>query len=193
MAANFCEKYIVQDIVPDCANPMTKGVKREAIIINHADIDKITRDEENPTIITSLQLKQSKKGYKVVQLGKKPFNGTTTALQASDSGNTVNKVVTIRITNAGPEISQNVLTPLLNSAFVVILRNNFVGSDGKAKYEVLGAEQGLSVTAFDNDKYGDDPGYIIALTEEAAPTPAMYLWNESEEATDSLVESLTAN
>ena len=191
MATNFCEKYIVQDIVPDCANPMTKGVQREAVIINRADIEKITRDTENPAIITALQLKQAKKGYKVVQLGKKPFNGTTTALQASDNGNTVNKVVTIRITNAGPEISQNVLTPLLNSDFVIILRNNFVGTDGKAKYEVLGAEQGLSVSAFGRDVYGDDQGYIIALTEEAAPTPAVYLWSESEEATDSLVESLT--
>lgn len=191
MATNYCEKYITSDIVPDCANPLVKGVQREAVIINRADIEKITRDTSNSAIITALQLKSGKKGYKVIQLGKKPFNGTTTALQASDNGNAVNKVVTIRIVDAGPEISQNILSPLLNSDFVVVLRNNFVGADGKAKYEVLGAEQGLSVTAFDNDKYGEDPGYIIALTEEAAPTPAIYLWSESEQATDSLVASLT--
>lgn len=180
--------------MPDCANPMTKGVQRDAVIINRADIEKITKDADNPAIITAIQLKSGKKGYKVVQLGKKPFNGTTTALQANDNGNTVNKVITIRIMDAGPEVSQNVLTPLLNSDFVVIFKNNYGGADGKARYEVFGAEQGLTVTAFDSDKYGEDAqaGYVVALTEEAAPTPAVYLWSTDEDTTASLVESLTA-
>lgn len=185
----------MQDIVPNCDKPMTKGVHREAVIINRGDVEKITRDEANPSIITAIQLKSGKKGYKVVQMGRRPFSGTTTALQANDNGNSVNKVVTLRILDAGPEIAQNVLNPMLNSDFVVILRNNYTGVDGKAKYEVLGAEQGLNVTAFDSDKYSDDAqaGYTIALTEEAAPSAALYLWAESEEATDTLVAGLTGS
>lgn len=190
--ANFCEKYIVQDIIPNCDNPMTKGAKSTATLINRADIEKITRSAENPNIITSIALKSGKKGYKVIQLGKKPFNGTTTALQANDNGNTVNKTVTIRILDAGPDIAQNVLNPLLNSDFVLILQNNYTGDGGKAKYEVIGAEQGLSVSAFDRDIYSEDAqsGYTIALTEEGAPSVALYLWAESESATDELIEGI---
>lgn len=184
----------MQDIIPDCNNPMTKGVQREAIIINRADIDTITRDEANPAIITALTLKSGKKGYKVIQMGKKPYNGTTAALQASDNGNTINKTVTIRILDAGPEIAQNILNPLLNSDFVMVLRNNYKGADNKAKYELYGLEQGLSVSAYDRDLYSEDAqaGYTIALTEEGAPSVALYLWTESEEATDALVESFVS-
>lgn len=194
MATNYCEKYILSDIVPDCANPMTKGVSREAVIINRADIESVTRDTQNPAIITAMALKTGKKGYKVIQMGKKPYNGTTAALQASDNGNTINKTITIRVLDAGPEIAQNILNPMLNSDFVMILKNNYKGADGKAKYEVYGLEQGLSVSAFDRDIYSDDAqaGYTIALTEEGAPSVALYLFATDEKATDTLVEGFVS-
>ena len=96
------------------------------------------------------------------------------------------------ILDSGPDVTGDIIDKLANGKFVIVLENVFGGTDSKNKFEVYGFEQGLKMTAGSRDLYSDDTdgGWSVTLQEAGAPTSGIFLFNESETATRTLLSTL---
>lgn len=194
MATQSCDFKLAADLYADCENTSVAGLKNNGYIINYDDIDfdSCERDESNRFILKTLVLKSGKKGHRMYVPGKSPFTGTNTALAAGTYRNKYTKTVNAVILNNGPEVVRDIIDPLGNGKFVVILENKFGGAEGKNTFEIFGFEQGLSATALAADKYSEetDGGWSTTLEESGAPSPALYLFKESLITTRTALETL---
>jgi hypothetical protein len=162
-----CAKIISMNIGDSCS-PIVKGYKPEAVIINIDDIDfnAIQRDERNTHVVKSLPLKDGKNGFKVIQRGAQPFNGTNSAMAQGTYQNEVTNTVSIVIPRDATNTNV-VAQPLANGAVVVmILESKDKGADGNSAFEIIGLDGGLIATASTSDVGGDaGKNYIFTLTE----------------------------
>lgn len=193
--ANLCEKLIKQHIAADCENPIYTGLSQVAYIFNKSDVTSYTFDTQDANIITTINLKATAKGYKVQNLGKTPFTGTTNSFVEGNVQNKFNNVFAFSIPDNTPSTSQ-LVSDIANGQFVVVFKNDYKGSDGKGEFEVFGSFKGLSATAIERDKYSTDTdgAYAITLTEENAPKPSRFIIHKTEDEvdTESYLEGLCA-
>lgn len=196
MSTQSCDYKLAADLMANCETPSTKGLRNYGWIINIDDIDfeSCVRDESNPTILTTLVLQSGKKAYRMFVPGKAPFTGTNKALADGTYRKTFTKGVNLVILDNGPDVVNNIINPLANGQFVVILENKYGGKDGKNTFEVYGFEQGLSATAIADDKYSEDTdgGWSATLEESGAPSAGIFLFNQSVAATRTALASLVA-
>lgn len=193
MAEISCDFLIQSDIKYNCTDPVVKGLRNKGYLYNYDDIDwdKVTKDTTNSCILTNLPLVSGAKGYEIQIPGKTPFTGTTTSMTAGTYRNVFSKTVAVVILDASPEISAKVIDPLANGKFVVVLENQYQGTNKDNTFQIFGVEQGLSASAIESDKYSDDTqgGTSVTLIEENAPTFAHYLFTESVSATREMLEA----
>ena len=176
----------------DCLQTPAKGYEREALIINRADLDfaNVVISETHPNVATTFGLKAGKKAYEVHQLGKQPFSGSTTSLTAGTYYNGVNKNFVVAVLNNDRDTQANFGDPLLNGEFVAIVERKDKGKDNASAFEIIGYHNGLQISAYEADPYGDVyGGGLYTLIEENAPVTRMYL-GETYEAGKALFESL---
>lgn len=196
MTTQSCDFKLAADLTANCANPVTKGLRNNGYIINYDDIDfeSCVRDENNPNIITSLVLQTGKKAHRMYVPGKTPFTGTNKTLVDGTYRKTFTKGVNVVVLDNGPEVVQDIINPLANGMFVVILENKYSGKDGKNTFEIYGFEQGLTATAIADDKYSEDTdgGWSATLEETGAPSAGLFLFNSTVAATRTAIASLVA-
>lgn len=196
MATESCDYKLAADLVANCDETSVSGVRNTGWIINSDDIDRdsCTRDASNPNILNTLVLKSGKKAHRAYVPGKTPFSGTNKALAVGTYRNKFTKQVGLIILDNGPDVVKDIINPLANGSFVVILENKFGGKDGKNTFEVYGFEQGLSATAMSDDKYSEetDGGWSATLEESGAPSAGLYLFNDSVATTRTAITSLVA-
>lgn len=196
MSTQSCDYKLATDLMANCENPSTKGLRNYGYIINYDDIDleSCVRDENNPYILTTLVLKSGKKAHKMFVPGKTPFTGTNKALAEGTYRNNFTKGVNVVILDNGPDVVKDIINPLANGMFVCILENKFAGKDGKNTFEIYGLEQGLTATALADDKYSEDTdgGWSATLEEAGAPSAGLYLFNQTVAATRTALASLVA-
>lgn len=187
-----CDWAIAQNIAEDCENPQVSGVEESGIIINRKDIDfaSCVKDSTNPNILKTLALKTGTKGYSIAQSGATPFSGTQTAFTAGTYRNKFTKDVQFVVLDHSADAAHNIIDQLANGSFVVILKNNYKGSDGKSRYEVYGYESGLRQNEGTRDPYGDADGGSIVKLQEVAPSSSIFLFDTDETTTDAAVASL---
>ena len=168
--------FILQNNIDgyNCSNSYPKGVKREGLIINRADINMagVTYDtvEPNPFLITALPLNAGKVAYNIVQSGKTPYSGTQQELVEGTYMNTYTNTVQFVILNQGSTTAEQVFA-LMNGEFVVILQNN------NDTYQVYGLEGGLRASAMVRELYNDDTlsGWLVTMTEENSPKGNLFV------------------
>ena len=196
MATESCDFELAADLVAGCEENSVAGVRNYGYIINSDDIDRdsCTRDASNPCILNTLVLKSGKKAYRMFVPGKTPFSGTNKAFVASTYRNKFTKTVGLVILDNGPDVVKDIINPLANGSFVIVLENKYGGKDGKNTFEVYGFEQGLSATAMADDKYSEetDGGWSATLEETGAPSAGIYLFNDSVATTRTALTSLVA-
>lgn len=190
---SICNGIIKQGIPKgDCANQPAKGYERVAILINREDIDfnNVTLAEGKKNVLTSLGLLAGKVGYEIHQMGSEPFTGTNAALEANSYYKSVTKNLVIAVINNDRDTYGNFVDPLLNGEFVAVVERKDKGKDHASAFEVLGYHNGLTLTALDENAYGDYyGGGLYTLTETAAPISRMYL-GETYEAGKAIFDSL---
>lgn len=196
MSTQSCDYKLAADLMANCENPSTKGLRNYGWIINMDDIDleSCARDESNPNILTALVLKKDKKAHRMYVPGKTPYTGTNKSLVDGTYRKTFTKGVNLVILDNGPDVVNDIINPLANGQFVVILENKYGGKDGKNTFEVYGFEQGLTATALADDKYSEDTdgGWSATLEEAGAPSAGIYLFNTTVAATRTSLASLVA-
>lgn len=198
MPAELCDFKLAQDIGGSCANPQVPGMKNTGYIMNFDDIDWDALIKADNVVSALTLLTGGKKAYKVVVPGSTPFTGTQTALATSTYRNKFNKTVSLVVLNSGPDVAKNIIDPLANGRYVVILENKFLGTDKKNTFEIFGLETGLTATEITNEKYSEetDGGWAVILQEAKAPSSGIFYYNTSIAASRTALESLltaTAN
>lgn len=85
-----CDKLIKQAISQNCANPITKGLEANGLIVNRQDIDFAATvfDATKKNVIKTLVLKTGKQAYEVFIPGSTPFTGTKTSMEKKTYQNT---------------------------------------------------------------------------------------------------------
>lgn len=196
MSTQSCDYKLAADMMANCENPSTKGLRNYGYLINYDDIDfeSCVRDESNPNILTTLVLQTGKKAYRMYVPGKTPYTGTNKALAEGTYRKNFTKGVSLVILDNGPDVVRDIINPLANGLFVAILENKYGGKDGKNTFEIYGFEQGLSATALADDKYSEDTegGWSATLEESGAPSAGIYLFNQSVAATRTALASLVS-
>ena len=197
--SNLCEKLLNSCISADCANPLFAGVDSEALIANFTDIDTVTYDTQNPSIITGFTMKTDTVGeqqvsrcfYSVQQLGSQPYSGSQTEFVEGTYGNRVNHTIQLAVVDNGPEITENIIDKLLNGKFVVILKNDYVHTNGDNKYSVYGMSKGLKCTGLTRELYGDnESAWVVTLQEQNAPKSGLFFYATDEASTDTAINAL---
>lgn len=190
---SICNGIIKQGIPKaECVNLPSKGYERVAVLINREDIDftNVTISEERANVITALGLKDGATGYEVHQMGAEPFTGTNAALEDNVYFRSITKNLVIAVINNDRDVSGKFVDPLINGEFVAVVERKDKGKDMASAFEVLGYHNGLTLSALDENAYGDYyGGGLYTLTETAAPVSRMYL-GESYEAGKTLFDSL---
>lgn len=196
MATENCDYKLAADLAASCAETSVAGLRNNGWIINTDDVDfdSCTRDESNPSILSALVLKTGKKAYRMYVPGKTPFTGTNKAFVAGTYRNKFTKTVGLVILNNGPQVVNDIINPLANGSFIVILENKYAGKNGQNTFEVYGFEQGLTASAMADDKYSEetDGGWSATLEETNAPNAGIFLFNESVKTTRAAIDSLVA-
>lgn len=181
---NLCEKLITKCIGADCDNPIFTGLESKAYIFNKSEIASFTYDEDEPNLITGITMKTydddgsdvEYSGYTITQIGKQPYTGTNTALVEGNVSNKFTETLNFVVPDNSPTAAA-ILDNIANGRFVVIVANEFTGSDGKGKFQCYGVKKGLVATSIENDKYSEDTdgGWSISLSSENAPNSSLFI------------------
>ena len=183
----LCEKLIQGCISASCENPIYAGVDSVAYIFNRSEIDLVAteassnKDASNPNIYKEIIMKEVSEGvnytgYKIQQLGKTPFTGTQVEMTEGNTQNKFTNTLSFIVPDNSPAASL-VLDSLANGKFVVVFSNEYNGSDGRGKFQIVGMKKGLTASAMVCEKYSEDTdgGYQVTLTEEGCPSAALFL------------------
>lgn len=196
----LCEKLINACIAADCDNAPFSGMEATAYIFNKSEIASFTYDTQNPNLITAITMKENDQdvaytGYKISQLGKTPFTGTTTSMVEGNSGNKFTENFAFTCPDNSPT-SAMLLDNLANGKFVIVAQNQYTGSDGKGAFQVFGAKKGLVASSMERDAYSEDTDgtWAITLTSENTPNSALFLEHKTgtEVDTAEYIESLVS-
>lgn len=199
---NICEKLISSCISADCNNPIFTGVSQTAYIFNFQHIvgslpDTTAEDfNGNPNLITSLTLKELSEGvtatgYRIVNLGKTPFQGSNTAFSAGNISNRFTETVSFVVPDASATAAQ-LIDNLANGRFVVVLQNSYKGSNADGEFQLYGLRKGLTASDISRDPYSDetDGAYMITLTSENVPNSGLFLKHTDVDDNDDTLEYL---
>lgn len=192
--ANLCDKLIAKDIEFECNTMSVRGMEGDGIIMNRDDIDFTATvfNAQNPNIIETLVLKDKKRAYKIVQLGRTPFADTVTNLEIGKYGNKWTHDIPIAILANDPTAAKDIIDPLANGTYVLILRNKNKGENGNGEYQIFGYETGCTASAGSRDVYSEDTegGWLVTLQEEKATKSAIFFFKTDAATTAAMYESL---
>lgn len=194
---NLCEKLLAGCIGADCDNPIFSGMESKAWIFNKSEIASLTYDTQNPNIVTNITMKEVSAGvdavgYTISQLGKQPFSGTNTSMVEGNTANKFNEVFSFVVPDNSPAAAM-LLDNIANGKFVVVVKNEYTGSDNKGVYQIYGAKKGLVATSMERDAYGEDTdgGWAVTLTAENTPNSAMFVYKTDLQTTETFLDSIT--
>lgn len=182
-----CEGIISKALGESCKNHPF-GFEREAIIINrkHINFGGITYATNTTNIVENMPLVRGVTGFKVVQFGAKPFNGTKKSGVSKEAApGKMTKTVQFFVSDHDPEVDEKFIDAILNGEFVMILENKDKNeSDNNAAFEIFGMQNGLHFTAIEQDNYGDyGSGWLVTMEETEAPSSSIYLFDTNYSAT----------
>jgi hypothetical protein len=194
-----CDNFIKKAIERNCDEPFVGGLELVGYIGNRAQIDfaNVEFKAGSKHEISAFPLIAGAKIFPVYQTGKRPFTGSTKTLNASDLGGYVTNRVQFIILDNSPEVSANIIDPILDGEFFFIHENRAKhlkdeNNAGNSAFEIKGFYQGLTLAEGSLDPYSDDTngGWSIALEEEKAPTSGLFLNAGTYSATKTLISTL---
>lgn len=201
--SNLCEKLLAGCIGADCNNPIFSGMESKAWIFNRSEIASLTYDQTNPNMITNITMKEITPasgsdpavmavGYTITQLGKTPFTGTNTSMVEGNTANKFNEVFNFIVPDNSPAAAM-LLDNIANGKFVVVVKNEYTGSDSKGQFQIYGAKKGLVATAMERDAYSEDTdgGWAVTLTAENTPNSALFVYKTDLQTTETFLDSIT--
>lgn len=185
-----CFGSLAGNMAADCDNPRVSGYEDVAIIMNRDDIDwaSVSENADNPRIISSIAMKESKKPYVIYNPRVSPsaFNGTQAAF--NQEGNNYDKTVQFYFEGIGGDAAKNVVEPLKSGSFVVLLQRKDHKGDGS--FQLVGYQSGLIATAQVQD---EDTGYWLITMTAQESFAEMSFFKENYASTKTAFDALLAS
>lgn len=192
MLATFapCLGSIADNIAQDCDNPRVVGYETTALIFNRDDIDwsSVTVDSTNPRKVKTIAVNSGAKPYVIYnpKVNPAPFNGTNTAF-STDNGR-YTKTLQFYFEGIGADASMNVVEPLANGSYLVILQRKDHTGDGS--FQIMGYQTGLVATAQVQD---EETGYWLITMDCSEPSAEIAFFNTDYATTKSAFDTLLAS
>lgn len=209
-----CGKLSMGVVGLDCNNPLVMGVKPNAIIINHDDIDIASTTISPDGIITSLVLKVDEVDDGSGVMERVPRKGflaqtlndgisTNVAFAKGTYYNGWDQNFTLRLFDNTPKVKK-FIDQLAKSRVVVLVENNHVKyadpadseeKKGETVYEVYGFYTGLELNEATRDSTDADTkgGYVLTCgCDENSKEPSLpiTIFDGSLAATTTMIEGL---
>lgn len=140
-----CVSTIAGNIGLDCENPIEGGYTGRAVLIPMEAVPVLTRDANNPRIITAATITAGSHVVAVDNEGVTPFDGSSTTGNNDAGFVKFVKVVSVRMPERGADFADKVLEPLVKSGrgFIGIFEK--VDRKGDGSFEVIGGNSPLKV------------------------------------------------
>lgn len=142
-----CVSTIAGNIGLDCENPIEGGYTGRAVLIPMEAVPVLTRNAQNPRIVTAVTLNNSnlQKVVAVDNEGVTPFDGSSTTGNNDAGFIKFVKVVAVKMPERGADFADKVLEPLVKSGrgFIGIFEK--VDRKGDGSFEVIGGNSPLKV------------------------------------------------
>ncbi|GEM_PF-2434216 len=190
MGNTNCE--ISSDILFNCQQKPIRGQLNEVILLPKGDIDlsNCSFNGSNHMIIEAIQMNSQKRGYSYT--GEATMISSDKGLVRDENGAKYRHRVPF-IVYANLPTTKKELDALANYpyGYVAILKQNYKGASGNAKYEVFGWDTGLRLTVLD-DTEGRNQYNIELATMEGFEEPHLprNFYITSEAVTDAAVAAL---
>ena len=147
MGLGNCEKLLTSSIGTSCA-PISAGIL-SAIIINRADISGYVAVVGSTNKFSSITRKASKKGFKLQDFRKIPFDGSSYSHEDGTVATKTSKTYGVIMSEAGAEADAK-MDELKGGQFVVVLEYAHGG------FEIVGKEAPLTITDHTREPAGGD-------------------------------------
>lgn len=162
---------ITEDLTINCDAPLAAGTRDRGIIFNFDDWNNLTigRNVTNPQIIENIALTSGITGF-LVQ-GVNGSNAPKNSMKKSKFLNGFMHTVNFKVFRLGADIKKQ-LEGIANGRFVMVVENNYKGSNGEAAYEVYGIDSGMVCSLLDRDPANQDTqgGYDVTVETSAVTT-----------------------
>lgn len=141
-----CVSNIAGNIGLDCQDPIEGGYTGRGVLIPMEAVPVLTKDAQNPRIISAIALASGAKVVAVDNEGSAPFDGSSTTGNADAGFTKFVKVISVRMPERGAEFAKDVIEPLVKSGrgFIGIFEK--VDRVGDGSFEIIGAQSPLKVT-----------------------------------------------
>ena len=148
MAYASCAASITDNIAKDCAKPLSGGYTGRGVLIDLADAPTLTRDANNPRIITAITLAEGKKCVVVDNaFTPQPLNGSNSQSNTDDGMMKHRKTLVLTVPKRGGAASKEIVEPTYQSPLGYLGVFEKKDRNGDGSFEVVGAEQGLTANA----------------------------------------------
>ena len=159
-----CTGELTADIAFDCLNAPVGGIEQDVVLINKNDVDIVTTttDANNRVLLTNLQLKPGKTGYKLT--GVKQSNGKSWELVKKENAPDKYKhTFSGVIFNPGAENKQQADYLSQGGSYLVVVEQKWKGAGNIDAFEVLGSSSGLELSTMTNSSKENDNMIMFEL------------------------------
>lgn len=189
MAFTPCTAALGANIASDCTKPRVTGYEQTGIIMLKSDVDmeETVVSSTNYRILTNLAKTTSGKVATIYNSRKNPlpFGGTKTEYNPEMDEYT--KTVQFYYQGIGGASAKNVVEPLKNGEYLIVLPRKDKGGDGS--YQVFGWQSPMTATAQVCD---EETGYWLITMTCSEPSAEISLFDTDVPTTKEIFDALVA-
>lgn len=140
-----CIGNIAGNIGLDCTNPIEGDYTGRGVLIPMEAVPELTKDAQNPRIISNIAIATGAKVVSVDNEGATPFDGSQTTGNNDAGYVRFTKAIAIRMPERGADFAAKVVEPLVKSGrgFIGVFEKRDRVGDGS--FEVIGAQSPMKV------------------------------------------------
>lgn len=141
-----CVGNIAGNIGLNCDSPISGGYTGRGVYIPMEAVPVLTKDANNPRIVSAVALATGAKVVKIDNEGSTPFTGSTTTGTNDNGRPQFVKTAQIMMPERGAEFAKDVAEPLVKNGRGGILILEKIDRVGDGSFEMIGTQQAAKVT-----------------------------------------------
>lgn len=191
---NNCIGKIAASIALECATPIEGGYTGRNVLIPYEITPVVTRETDNPRIVSAITIPEGEKAIAVLNQGTQPHTGATTTGNADAGRPRYVKLHQILVPMRGADVSKDVIEPMVGSTQGFLLISEKTDKRGLGSFEIKGLQSPMKVdpATVSQDEYANGGATAMTLqcTEDWKECNLFYKTYEDTKAIfDSLYDS----
>ena len=161
-----CVGNIAGNIGLNCESPISGGYTGRGVYIPMEAVPVLTKDADNPRIVSAVALATGAKVVKIDNEGATPFTGSTTTGTNDNGRPQFVKTAQIMMPERGAKFAQNVAEPLVKNGRGGILILEKIDRVGDGSFEMIGTQQAAKVvdpSTVTRNEYENGGAWIATL------------------------------